>query len=63
MFWGGNAYIESNQESYNMNRRSILSFSALAALGLYAGRGSATTASEVFEVTKSKEEWLENSIA
>lgn len=41
-----------------MNRRSILSFSALAALGLYAGRGSATTASEVFEVTKSKEEWL-----
>jgi peptide-methionine (R)-S-oxide reductase len=39
-----------------MNRRSAFSFSALAALVLSSGRGFAATP-EVFEITKTPEEW------
>jgi peptide-methionine (R)-S-oxide reductase len=40
-----------------MNRRFAFSLTALSALGLIAGRGSATSTDAVYEITKTPEEW------
>jgi peptide-methionine (R)-S-oxide reductase len=40
-----------------MNRRTAFSFSALAAFLLSSGRGFAAASTEVFEITKTPEEW------